>query len=70
MNNYINKVIKRYQAKDKNRQEEKNLLNNLDCMTINESKEFFILKKAKWVHILQPNRLTYYVIGCQRIINI
>ena len=60
INDYINKVKKRYQAKDKNRLEEKNFQNNLDCKTIKESKEVFILKKAKCVLMLHPNRWAYY----------
>ena len=60
INDYINKVKKRYQAKDKERLEKKNLQNNFDFKTIKESKEVFILKKAKWVLLLHPNKWTYY----------
>ena len=60
INDYINKVKKRYQEKDKAKLVEKNEKNNLDFKTISESKEVFILKKAKWVLMLNPNKWTYY----------
>ena len=60
INNYINKVKKRFQEKDRERLKEKNIRNNNDFKTIKESKEVYILKNAKWVLLQNPRKMTYH----------
>lgn len=60
INIYINSVKKRYMAKDQKRLDDKNYATNNSNKTIEESKEVYILKNAKWVLLLNPNKWEYY----------
>lgn len=59
INDYINKVKKRYQEIDKKKLMNKNNQNNFDFKSIKESKEVYILKNAKWVLLRNPKNWTY-----------
>ena len=60
INQYINKVKKRYQDKDKELLNDKNYKTNRDNKSIKESKEVYILKKAKWVLLSNPKNWVYH----------
>lgn len=60
INDYINEVKKKYQDRDRKRLIEKNMTSNIDFKTIKESKEVYILKNAKWVLLLSPEKWTYH----------
>lgn len=57
--NYINTVKKRYQARDRKLLLEKNEKQKMDQMTIKDSREVYILKKAQWVMLLNPKKWKY-----------
>lgn len=60
INIYINTVKKRYMAKDAKRLKDKNHQTNSSNKTIEESKEVYILKKAKWVLLSNPGKFKDY----------
>lgn len=49
LNGYINKVMKKYQDRDKKALEEKNHDTNRDNKTIKKSKEVILLQNYRWV---------------------
>ena len=58
--NYINSVKKRYQARDRKLLKEKNEYIKSDQKSVKDSKEVYILKKANWVLLLNPNKWEYH----------
>ena len=60
INIYINDVKKKYQKRDRKALEERNYRNNHDFETQKDSREVYILKKAKWVLLKNKENIEYY----------
>ena len=58
--NYISSVKKRYQERDRKLLKEKNEYIKSDQKSVKDSKEVYILKKANWVLLLNPNKWEYH----------
>lgn len=59
INIYINNVKKKYQARDKQKLEEKNYRTNRDHKTIKDSREVSLLKKYRWIILKNQDDIVY-----------
>lgn len=59
LNGYINKVMKKYQDRDKKALEEKNHDTNRDNKTIKKSKEVILLQNYRWVMLKNRDEINY-----------
>ena len=61
LNIYINKVMKKYQEKDKEELEKKNHDNNRDNKTIKDSTEVILLRSYRWIILKNNDEINYSV---------
>lgn len=59
INRYINSVKKKYITRDRKVLEDRNYRNNHDFETQKDSREVYILKRAKWVLLTNESNYTY-----------
>ncbi len=59
LNEYVNKVLKRYKEKDEKKLKEKNDKNNLDNKTIKDSQEVILLRSYRWVLLKNRDEINY-----------